>query len=155
MHVAERQQTLLRARTHFEATHGRHATVEELAEVTGFTIKRVKQLLAVDYTQATTHDPRSKTSQPVLVDDLADIVPAYEETLDADVWTRGLRAAVASLPEMQQAVIRQRFGLDGDPPLTLREVGKLHDLSRERIRQIQVSALARMREAFEDRGLVA
>lgn len=155
VHVAERQQTLLRARTHFEATHGRPATIEELAEATGFTPKRVRQLLEVDYTRATTHDPQSKTSQPVLVDELPSTPPRYEEALDADAWARGLREAVESLPEMQQAVIRQRFGLDGEPPMTLREVGRLHDLSRERIRQIQVCALARMRETFEDRGLVA
>ena len=155
VHVAERQQTLLRARTHFEATHGRHATVEELAEETGFTPKRVKQLLAVDYTQATTHDPQTKTSQPMLVDELVTAPPRYEEALDAHAWAHGLREAVESLPDMQQAIIRQRFGLDGAPPMTLREVGRLHDLSRERIRQIQVTALARMRETFEDRGLVA
>jgi RNA polymerase sigma factor (sigma-70 family) len=155
VHVAERQQTLLRARTQFEGTHGRPATVEELAELTGFTTDRVRKLQSVEYTRAVAHNPNTKTAGPVLVDDLAGPEPRLDDALDADAWSEGLREAVDALPEMQRAIIRQRFGLDGAPPMTLREVGKLHDLSRERIRQIQVCALARMREAFEGRGLVA
>lgn len=155
VHVAERQQTLVRARAQFESKKGRTATPEELAECTGFTVDRVRRLLAVEYTRAIAHDPNTKTSQPVLVDDLPIPKPEYEEALDATTWAAGLREAVRSLPLMQQEIIRQRFGLDGGAPMTLREVGKLHDLSRERIRQIQVTALVRMRETFQGRGLVA
>jgi RNA polymerase sigma factor (sigma-70 family) len=155
VHVAERQQTLVRARAAFESQQGRTATPEELAERTGFTVERVRRLLAVEYTRATGHDPNTRTSQPVLVEDLAIAQPEYEDALDAAAWASGLRAAVGALPLMQQQIIKQRFGLDGGAPMTLREVGKLHDLSRERIRQIQVTALTRMRETFEGRGLVA
>ncbi|MCR9164373.1 MAG: RNA polymerase sigma factor RpoD/SigA [Nannocystaceae bacterium] len=155
VHVAERQQTLVRARTQFESQHGRPATVAELAELTGFTPERVRRLLEVEYTRATAHDPSTKTSQPVLVDELPSPPPNYEDALDADTMTEGLREAVEALPPMQRDIICQRFGLDGTAPMTLREVGKLHHLSRERIRQIQVTALAQMRETFEDRGLVA
>lgn len=155
VHVAERQQTLVRARVAFESKEGRPATPEELAECTGFTVDRVRRLLAVEYTRAVAHDPNTKTSQPVLVEELPVPRPDYEEALDATAWADGLREAVGSLPVMQQEIIRQRFGLDGGAPMTLREVGRLHDLSRERIRQIQVTALTRMRETFEGRGLVA
>ncbi|MGH1345088.1 MAG: RNA polymerase sigma factor RpoD/SigA [Nannocystales bacterium] len=155
VHVAERQQTLVRARVQFESQQGRPATPEELAECTGFTVERVRRLLAVEYTRAIAHDPTTKTSQPVLVEELPIPCPEYEEALDATAWSDGLREAVGSLPVMQQEIIRQRFGLDGSAPMTLREVGKLHDLSRERIRQIQVTALNRMRETFAGRGLVA
>jgi len=155
VHVAERQQTLVRARVAFESKQGRAATPEELAECTGFTVERVRRLLAVEYTRAIAHDPNTKTSQPVLVEELPVPKPEYEEALDATAWADGLREAVGLLPLMQQQIIRQRFGLDGAAPMTLREVGKLHDLSRERIRQIQVTALSRMRETFAGRGLVA
>lgn len=155
VHVAERQQTLVRARAAFESKQGRTATAAELAECTGFTVERVRRLLAVEYTRATAHDPSTNTSQPVLVEELPIPKPEYEEALDASRWAAGLREAIRSLPLMQQEIIRQRFGLDGGAPMTLREVGRLHDLSRERIRQIQVTALVRMRESFEGRGLVA
>ncbi|MBV1861769.1 MAG: sigma-70 family RNA polymerase sigma factor [Nannocystaceae bacterium] len=155
VHVAERQQTLVRARAQFESKRGRTATPEELAECTGFTTERVRRLLAAEYTRAVAHDPNTKTSQPVSVEELPIAQPDYEQALDATTWAEGLREAVGALPLMQQQIIRQRFGLDGGAPMTLREVGKLHDLSRERIRQIQVTALTCMRETFEGRGLVA
>lgn len=155
VHVAERQQTLLRNRTQLEAKLGRMPTVEELAEATGFSEERVRRLQSVEYTRAVAHNPDTKTCGPMLVDDLPAPDTKVDDALDAGAWADGLREAVDALPEMQRAIIRQRFGLDGAPPMTLREVGKLHDLSRERIRQIQVHALARMRETFEHRGLVA
>lgn len=54
----------------------------------------------------------------------------------------------------QGHVLRHRFGLAGDEPMTLREVGELHQLSRERIRQLQERALQSLRREFRRRGLV-
>lgn len=155
VHVAERQQTMLRARNRFEAGAGRAPTVEELADATGFSTRRVRKLLAAEFSQATARDDDTRGTRTMLVDEIPTPPPAYEDALDSDVLSVGLREAIAELPAMQQAIIRQRFGLDGGSPMTLREVGRLHALSRERIRQIQVSALAQIREAFEGRGLVA
>ncbi len=155
VHVAERQQTLLRARTNFEVTHARTPTVPELAELTGFSPERVEDLLKVEFTRATAHDPKEKTAGVLAVDDLPAPANALEAELDAEVYELGLRQAMRDLPEMQREVIVRRYGLDGTAPMTLREVGKLHDLSRERIRQLQVRALQTMRQAFESRGLVA
>lgn len=155
VHVAERQQTLLKARTRFELARGRTATSVELAEATGFTEDRVKALLEVEYTRAVAHDPNTKTATPVRVDELAAPNFDLDDELDADAYAEGIRDAVEALPAMQQEIIVRRFGLDGAAPMTLREVGKLHDLSRERIRQLQVRALTHMRQEFERRGLVA
>ena len=57
------------------------------------------------------------------------------------------------LPDIQQDVLRRRFGLAGEDPMTLREVGEIHHLSRERIRQLQERALKALRKAFRKRGL--
>jgi RNA polymerase primary sigma factor len=54
------------------------------------------------------------------------------------------------LAPMEQDILRQRFGLDGDEPRTLTEIGQQYSLSRERIRQLQVQALARLRGHLED-----
>jgi RNA polymerase primary sigma factor len=55
---------------------------------------------------------------------------------------------------MEQDILRRRFGLDGEGPMTLREVGLLHNLSRERIRQLQERALGALRRKFRQTGLV-
>ena len=56
-----------------------------------------------------------------------------------------LHRHVASLDEREAAVIRLRFGLDGEPPLTLREAGARLGISRERVRQLELRALTRLK----------
>ena len=62
---------------------------------------------------------------------------------------KAVAAAYESLPPIEKAILAQRFAFEADEPLTLREIGKLHDLSRERIRQLQNQALARLRNKLE------
>ncbi len=154
VHVAERQQTVLRARSILEARDGRTPSIAELAAVTGFTEERVADLLSVEYTRATTIQRGTSNMGPIEVDEIP-VGPGFDdEALDADVLGLGLRQAMRRLPEIQQDVLRHRFGLAGDEPMTLREVGELHQLSRERIRQLQERALQSLRREFRRRGLV-
>jgi RNA polymerase primary sigma factor len=53
---------------------------------------------------------------------------------------------------MEADILRMRFGLDDEPPMTLREIGNIYSLSRERIRQIQERALRKLRSSLEDEG---
>ena len=75
---------------------------------------------------------------------------------------RQMYAEISLEPQMRvfvradsNAVIRKRFALDGEEPMTLAELGEVHCLSRERIRQIEKQALKRMRGALRSRGIVA
>jgi RNA polymerase primary sigma factor len=154
VHVAERQQTVLRARTLLEAREGRAPSVAELAKATGFTEERVADLLSVEYTRATTLQRGTHSMGPLDIDDLACGPGFDDEALDADAYGLGLRQAFRGLPEIQQDVLRRRFGLGGDEPMTLREVGEVHRLSRERIRQLQERALQALRKEFRKRRLV-
>ena len=52
------------------------------------------------------------------------------------------------LRPIEAAIVRFRYGLDGDEELTLRQIGEKYDLSRERIRQLQVDALVKLRSAI-------
>jgi RNA polymerase sigma factor (sigma-70 family) len=55
-----------------------------------------------------------------------------------------LRNALTELDAKEETVIRQRFGLDGAEPKTLKEIGEMMNLSRERIRQIEAQALDKL-----------
>ncbi len=57
-----------------------------------------------------------------------------------------LDRSLEKLTPMEKTIVRSRFGLDDDDPLTLREVGEKLRLSRERIRQIEEKALRKLRE---------
>ena len=60
-----------------------------------------------------------------------------------------------ALKEKEQEIIRRRFGMDGGPPQTLEEIGKTFGLTRERTRQIEAMALAKLREVITQMGIKA
>ena len=64
-----------------------------------------------------------------------------------------IQGMVAELDEKEREVIRMRFGLDGEEPRTLQEIGEALGLSRERIRQIESRAKEKLRRSREAQGL--
>lgn len=77
----------------------------------------------------------------------SDTERAADEVVDLDEWRRDLQRLLERLTPIEAATLRLRYGLDGRE-LTLREIGAKYDLSRERIRQIQVQALDKLRAAL-------
>ncbi len=145
VHMVETVAQVSRAKARLVRTLGREPTPEELAEETGLTPERLRDA------QRVTPDPVS-LFEHVGDDDLelADFLedPNAQASFDAAVSAverEELRAVLATLSEREQRVLELRFGLVGDRPRTLEEVGQEFRLTRERIRQIEVKALAKLR----------
>jgi RNA polymerase primary sigma factor len=69
-----------------------------------------------------------------------------EDVLISEQQREILREEVANLPERDRTVLTMRFGLDGEEERTLDEVSQVFGVTRERIRQIQVKALAKLKK---------
>ena len=138
------------ART-FEQKHGRPPEDDELLAALKPAAGRRRMLVRLFHAAA----PGSATvSLDVLfesVDAVVDPRAERPDMIDLGAWEReGLLAKIGTLPERQAAVIRLRFGLGGaGAPLTLREIGRQLDLSRERVRQLEHEALATLRAAID------
>lgn len=95
-----------------------------------------------------------RSARVVSVDEPGVVVPApeaEEDDEDDDERARervALRAAVAGLPDRERQVIARRFGLDGHGERSLRKVGAEFGLTKERVRQIEVEALDRLRDVM-------
>jgi RNA polymerase primary sigma factor len=155
VHVAERQQSMIRVRNRFELRHGRRPDADDLARVMQLPKAKIEALLAADYARAYTIDRQTRTSAPVEVDTLPASLELPEAALDGAAFRAALTHAMDRLSPIQRDVLTRRFGLTGEEPLTLREVGNRYGLSRERIRQIQEAALGVMRREFRRRRLLA
>jgi RNA polymerase primary sigma factor len=124
----------------------REPTVDELAEKCDLTPQRVREILRIS------QDPLSLDSPVGDEDDsyLADFIEDQQAIMPADVATANslseqIMSALDELSDREKQVVRLRFGLDGDQPQTLEEVGKQFGVTRERIRQIESKTLAKLR----------
>ena len=82
-----------------------------------------------------------------------DTIPSVELELIRSSFEEQIRALVAELDEKEREVISMRFGLDGEEPRTLQEIGEALGLSRERIRQIESKAKEKLRRSNRAQGL--
>ncbi len=151
VHVIELQLKLAKARRTFERTKQRAPDAAELAEAAGVAVEQVERLDRVLRDQAASFpdddDDRPRACE-ALVDGSVDTgVRMHHTRLEDD-----LTQAMTGLQPNEVDILRKRFGLDGDESLTLREVGEIYSLSRERIRQLQEGALATLRRALERGG---
>ncbi|MFN2606996.1 MAG: RNA polymerase sigma factor RpoD/SigA [Acidimicrobiales bacterium] len=145
VHMVETVAQVSRATSRLARALGREPTLGELATETGVSPERVREA------QRVAPDPVSLFEQ--VGDDNAELAdfledPAATASFEAAVVAierEELRAVLATLSEREQRVLELRFGLVGDRPRTLEEVGREFQLTRERIRQIEVKALSKLR----------
>jgi RNA polymerase primary sigma factor len=148
VHVVERRQKLGRAAGVLEVELGREATAEELAEATGIPLRHVIEALGaaravLSLNQRTGAEEESELGELLPDEEGVDPVAEAEESLRRE----GVRRALGDLPERERRILELRFGFEGDP-WTLEAIGRELDLTRERVRQLEAQALARMEAAL-------
>jgi RNA polymerase primary sigma factor len=141
-----------RAARQLETKLGREATREELADAAGISLQFVDEALdaaeaSVSLNQRIGSDEDSELGDlfgdPTALDPSEEAAEAYRR--------QAVRKAVSSLPERERRILELRFGFDGES-LALEAIGKELGISRERIRQLERSALAKL--AVELDGVV-
>ena len=149
VHVQERRIKLNRASAELQAKLGREATAEELAQATRLKLEHVVEALdavdSVSLNQGLGSDGDSELGD--LFADESSIDPA-EEAVES-VRRQRVQRAVADLPERQRRIIELRFGFESEPA-SLETIGKELGLTRERVRQLESDALARLQLALGD-----
>ena len=144
VHVVERQQKLGRAARRLEVELGREATKEELAEATGLPIQHVDEALGAAQASVSLNQTVGADDEGELGDLFADREAAdpFDEA-EESLRRQGVRRALDALPERERRILELRFGFEGEP-WTLEAIGHELDLTRERVRQLEGQALARL-----------
>jgi RNA polymerase primary sigma factor len=154
VHVVERRQKLRRARQRFETSHGRTPTMEELAEATQLPLKHVEE--ALEAVEASVSLNQTVGEGEAELGDLHADRSADDplETVEVALENDRVRDAVEALPERERRVIELRFGFcEGSDGVSLDQIGRELGLTRERIRQLEASALVRLGSLLETRPL--
>ena len=144
VHVVERQQKLSRAARRLEVELGREATKEELAEATGLPMQHVDEALGAAHASVSLNQTVGADDEGELGDLFADREAAdpFDEA-EESLRRQGIRKALDALPERERRILELRFGFEGEP-WTLEAIGHELDLTRERVRQLEGQALARL-----------
>jgi len=145
---------LERIRSLLSERFGRSPTEKELSEEVGITIDDVRVLTRASRSSLSINEPVDSEGDSELGDLLEQTgLPDTDELLLRESFSRALGDALAELPQRERNVLELRFGLTDDQPKTLREIGEVMGLSRERVRQIESRALNKLRRSHKKHSL--
>lgn len=135
---------------------GREPTVEEVAVELDLRQEEVEQTLNLAQTHLSLDAPVAPGQDARLMDLIPDnyAAPPDSETYDRAL-TRTIELALGTISEREARILRLYFGIDGEEPRTLEEIGTMLGITRERVRQIKERALGRLRHASRARLLDA
>jgi RNA polymerase sigma factor (sigma-70 family) len=153
VHAGDQVRRMLRARAQLEGQTGRLPSASELANYLQMRQDDVEALLGYVVEPVSLATPVGAEGDTELADIVADTNSATPFDLVADAMLGGeVDRLLNLLGERERQILRLRYGLDRGEPRTLEEVGAELSLTRERIRQIERSALAKLRHPLHDSG---
>jgi RNA polymerase primary sigma factor len=154
VHLVESRRKVRRARRTFEQEYGRAPDEAELLEASGLTPEKVRAVDNLAPEPLSLSAPAGADREAELGDFTPDrTTPPPDEQIARSSMRRQTKELLSKLTPREQDILRRRFGLDGVPEHTLEEIGQSLSLSRERIRQIEVAALRKLRAPSEREGL--
>ncbi|MDB6063163.1 MAG: polymerase sigma factor RpoS [Verrucomicrobiaceae bacterium] len=154
IHVVKELNVYLRAARELTQKLDHEPSAEEIADLLDKPVEDVKRMLGLNERVTSVDTPLGHDSDKSLLDTIPDqqVSDPAELLQDEDMRT-SISEWLDELTEKQREVVARRFGLRGYEASTLEEVGREIGLTRERVRQIQVEALRRLRDILEKHGL--
>mgnify|MGYP003503630930 FL=1 len=154
IHVVKELNVYLRAARELTQKLDHEPSAEEIANLLEKPVGEVKRMLGLNERVSSVDVSLGPDSDKTLLDTLSDDRPSDPcDLLQDDDLSQSIDQWLTELTEKQREVVIRRFGLRGHESSTLEEVGREIGLTRERVRQIQVEALKRLREIMEKNGL--
>ncbi len=153
VHVVKEINIYQRAARHLAQKLDREPTPEDVANLLDKPIDAVKSMMGLNERVTSVDAPMDADPDRSLLDAIADdSVQSPENVLQSEDMQTQIHAWLEELSDKQRQVVERRFGLNGHEVATLEEVGTDIGVTRERVRQIQVESLKRLRIILEKNG---
>ncbi len=154
VHMVETINKLIRVQRQLLQDMGREPTPEEIATEMGTTPQKVREILKISQEPVSLETPIGEEEDSQLGDFIEDedaTMPV--EAVSEIMQKEELNAVLSTLTHRERKVIELRFGLKGEHPRTLEEVGQKFGVTRERIRQIEAKTLAKLKSYRDSQRL--
>lgn len=137
---------ILQAKTNLEENGYNDASIEDIAAECGMTRDQVLEVMQMSREVSSLDAPVGAEEDSSFGDFIESDLQKPDEVVMDEALKESVKRILDTLPERERGIIALRFGLEGKKPMSLKEVGELYNLTKERIRQIEKKVLGQLSE---------
>jgi RNA polymerase primary sigma factor len=146
VHMVEVMNRVVATQRRLTQELGREISVEELAQHVSLTPEKVQDLLRLNQDTISLEQPMGEHNDFILSDTIEDRgMVSPDDEASRHMLDEAIREVLGQLDDRERQVVMMRFGLGEAKPATLEEVGKSFGITRERVRQIEIKTIAKLR----------
>jgi len=153
-HLSDRRQKIQQASDDYQCEHGTKPDIDTLSTLVDLPVKTIRQIQSIREHTTSLEMHVGEGDDSALEDFVEDehAVSAFQLALQ-DMMKQELYDVLSRLTERDQEILKLRYGLDGHREHTLKEVGHMFGVSRERIRQLEIKVLEKLRHPYRSKEL--
>ena len=137
---------ILQTKTNLEENGYNDASIEDIAAECGMTKDQVLEVMQMSREVSSLDAPVGAEEDSSFGDFIESDLQKPDEVVMDEALKESVKRILDTLPERERGIIALRFGLEGKKPMSLKEVGELYNLTKERIRQIEKKVLGQLSE---------
>ena len=154
VHVVKEMNTYLKAQRHLTHTLHHDPSAQDIADYMNKPLDKVEKMLRLNERVTSVDVPGAKEIQNPLIESISDADQlAHDELIQQDSMKQNVTRCVFELPERYRDVICRRYGICGYEEATLEQVAQEMNVTRERVRQIQIEGLKKLKAILQTSGL--
>ncbi len=146
IHITEMLNKLKKGQRELSQELSRTPTIKELSEYVELPENDVKDLMSKAGQPVSLDTKIGDGEDTILLDLLSNEVDIPSEQIESDCMKGDLETLLEQLPELQNRVLRMRYGMDGDDPMSLTGIGRVLGISRDRVRNLERDGLRGLRK---------
>jgi RNA polymerase nonessential primary-like sigma factor len=153
VHVVKEMNTYIKAQRYLTQTLDYEPTAQDIADYMDKPLDKVEKMLSLNRRVTSVDVPSALDIDNPLIESIADAgsMP-YDEQIQESCMKKNITSCVFELPEKQREVICRRYGICGYEEATLEQVAQALDVTRERVRQIQIDGLKKLKDILHSNG---
>ena len=153
IHIVKEMNTYLKAQRHLAQTLEHEPSAQDIADYMDKPLDKVEKMLKLNDRVISVDVPGAQNIENPLIDSISDTEGlAHDEQIQKDCMKKNITQCVLELPEKQREVVCRRYGICGYEEATLEQVAQELDVTRERVRQIQIEGLKKLKDILQING---